>query len=267
MLRNARVTKASLGLASFEFAAASELKLDWTSPGGTDYRSSTVSTEVGGSAVSALSVQLESRVVADFAVLDLGEGHEWLTSRLYLFANLLARKGLRAFVFVETQQGIRERFVGTASPQAIRWELAETFPWMELAFAKAYAGALGGWGAMTADAVIAGYLGHEEIQLPVPPAANPNEWIELKSEDPQWEHAEWLDSVRLRELLPTALTSDRVLDSGELSRQDEVRRIVLKDATFVARVDDDRHFLGLVDRMLLAESIARNASEAEGRAS
>jgi hypothetical protein len=139
LLTNARLTKVSAFGVSVEFARATEVRLDWSGPKGTDYRSSTVATDIAGSYKSVLTELLDKPLTADYAVLDLGEGRLWLTSRLYLFANLLARKGLRAFVFVDTDQGIRGRFVGIASLDEIRWRLAGASPWMEKAFAKVYA--------------------------------------------------------------------------------------------------------------------------------
>ena len=76
---------------------------------------------------------------AGYAVVDLGAGRQWLTSRLFIFAELLGRmRGLRSFVFLRTDDSPR-RFIGTASPPEVRWTLAADYPWLEAAFAKAYA--------------------------------------------------------------------------------------------------------------------------------
>jgi hypothetical protein len=261
LLTNARLTTVSAFGVSVEFARVTEVKLDWSGPGGSDYRSSTVATEIGGSYKSDLTELLDKPLTADYAVLDLGEGNLWLTSRLYLFANLLARKGLRAFVFVgtDTDQGIRGRFIGIASLDEPRWRLVDAFPWMEQAFAKAYAdGGDTHNGKLGAAPFITNYLKHEEIHSATKPPTAPEQWVDLGSKR-GWEHAQWIDAVSLRKLLDRSLSSARVAE--DLPTSEQVRCIVHKQGAFVALVDDDRRFKALVDRFRLAEAIARRASD------
>jgi hypothetical protein len=78
---------------------------------------------------------------ADYAIIDLGEGQNWLTTRLFLFAILMRRvRDLKTFVFLETRAGLKNRYLGLRSPDAVRWLIAREFPWMEVAFAKSYHG-------------------------------------------------------------------------------------------------------------------------------
>lgn len=70
-----------------------------------------------------------SHATGDYAVIDLGDGDQWISSRLYIFAALLGRiTRVRQLVFVATQEGVPGRFLGMASPDAIRWALAESYP-------------------------------------------------------------------------------------------------------------------------------------------
>ena len=84
--------------------------------------------------------QLQTETPAPYLVVDLGEGTEWLSSRLFVFAVLLrAMRQTETFVFVETQGGTRGRFLGFASTQQTRWALAHAYPWLEADYAQACA--------------------------------------------------------------------------------------------------------------------------------
>jgi hypothetical protein len=61
-----------------------------------------------------------------------------------------------------------------------------------------------------------------------------------------------------RDIEPTAGVC---LDASILSPPEQVRRIVGKPGIFVALVDDERRFDGLVDRHRLAEAVARRPTE------
>ena len=70
--------------------------------------------------------------MADYVIIDVGEGDEWLTSRLYLLAALLERSLVRAIVF--TTKG---DFVGMANPHDVRSMLGIAFTEYERAFLRA----------------------------------------------------------------------------------------------------------------------------------
>ena len=84
--------------------------------------------------------QVQYNTPADYAVIDLGEGREWLTTRLFIGAVMLRRmRGLECFVFLETAMNVDRRFVAVADARQLRWALARRYPWLEVAFARAYA--------------------------------------------------------------------------------------------------------------------------------
>ena len=77
-----RATKLSVGKVKIELAAASELKpLSSVKP------SELVAERLADSARSVLSDALHSN--ADYGIVDLKDGNEWLTSRLFLFSAVL----------------------------------------------------------------------------------------------------------------------------------------------------------------------------------
>jgi hypothetical protein len=79
--------------------------------------------------------QVQDSAPADYALIDVGQGGEWLMTRLFIGAVMLERmRGLRCFVFTEQSQPTDRRFVALASPSQVRWSLAQRFPWVEVAF-------------------------------------------------------------------------------------------------------------------------------------
>ena len=132
-----RVTKLSafkveLELAAVPSAAASPL-LD-------DIRSATTPAEISDSTRQMLE-QAQSTLPADSAVINLGSGQEWLTSRLFIAAVMLERmRGVQVFVFLERTPATGQRFVAVAPLSQVRWSLAQQFPWLEAAWARAYLG-------------------------------------------------------------------------------------------------------------------------------
>lgn len=117
---------------NLELSKASEQKLDWlwtsTHYGGRfDLRKITPASELIVFTSDSFDIfwQFKDDETFDYAVIDLGKGQEWLTSRLYIFAIMLERmRGLRCFVFLETKDEIDQRFLGIASPREVRWALA-----------------------------------------------------------------------------------------------------------------------------------------------
>ena len=83
--------------------------------------------------------QAQSTLPADFAVINLGSGQEWITSRLFIAAVMLERmRGVKVFVFLESTPGTTRRFVAVAPLSLVRWSLAQRFPWLEAAWVRAY---------------------------------------------------------------------------------------------------------------------------------
>jgi len=82
--------------------------------------------------------QVQIGAPADYAVIGLGEGKEWLTSRLYIAAVMMERmRGLQTFVMVEQCATADRRFVAVASVRQLRWALARRYPWLEAAWTRA----------------------------------------------------------------------------------------------------------------------------------
>ena len=278
-----RVTKVSVFQASIELATVSELKTTWQAPGLGDIRQPTAAALFDQPAQDLLKQFIDEKGF-DYALVDLGGGSEWLSSRLFVFAEMLPRlRGLRCFVFVETTEATSRRLVGMAQPEAVRWTLAQRYPWLESALERAYAntGHLVITSAGAVDPNSAQQIGRAFLteiqggvggqgQVPQPPLPSPvtdpaQPVVDCK---PGWvpvpgtefcEHGEWLDGPRVRHLLSTNLQEDAwVKDDPDASEEERVKAVLRRKGNFVAIVSEDRAFRSLVDRhLLLEECIAR----------
>ncbi len=130
-----RVTKLSAFKVELELATAPSAA---TGPLLDDIRSATTAAAISDSSRAMLE-QAQSTLPADYAVIDLGAGEEWLTSRLFIAAVMLERmRGVKVFVFLEATPAVAHRFVAICSVAELRWSLAGMFPWLEAAWLRAY---------------------------------------------------------------------------------------------------------------------------------
>lgn len=161
---------------AFELAKTSEIKIDWTGPGGEDIRNTVAVAQFasGVSDILGLLKPPQPPQSADYAVFNLGSGHEWLTSRLHLFSLLLRRThGLRYCVFVYEAPEQQGRFLGFATTEVVRWSLAQRYPHLERAAHESMLGLTderitshsGALNPLAATSFIQGYLDSIQIDL------------------------------------------------------------------------------------------------------
>lgn len=209
---------------------------------------------------------------ADYAVIDLGTGQSWLTSRLFIISILYPQiKEVKAFVFVETVNGIRKKYLGWASADKIRWRLAKSYPWFEQGFQEAYGNVLKNAKVITDN----GRLGdpshpfdpsqiqasinllREFLQRAQSPTLLPDtkEWVFLNSVPPVYEHAHWINGELLEQIVGDNLQID-YLRSSELrakSAKEQSSLVAAMTGHFVAVTNDEYRFEYLIDRQLLLE--------------
>lgn len=278
-----RVGKVEFAGFSLELARARPFLPDWAgSASALDLRHRASAVQVNDSTVSSFVTQLNDDATGDYAEINLGGGREWLTSRLFIMAIVLARmQGIGCFVFVETAGSVRKRFVGWADPARVRWALAKAYPWLEAAYADAYAAVTGPSNAIVVSGT--GRLGRpyaprdpaasidllreflSRIQQPTPPP-EPDGWHDLASSPPAWEHARWIDAEHLERLLRDDLGTEAI-HSSELRSRDasgQMRAFLSVPAKFVAVLGADHRFEYLVRRdVLLEQAVARMAAGAD----
>jgi len=238
----------------------------------------------------AMLAQIQISSPADYAVIDLGKGEEWLTSRLYIAAIMMERmRGLQAFVFVRRSAYVNRQFVALASVGRVRWALAQKYPWLEAAWIRACLLVIQGYGRMrppqgaaplpdprifdqtfiTSDQgafdpekaidVVWAFLEGIQEPAPVPGTEKKEHWTELRRSIR--ERAEYVTPELLRSLLPpTAFDawSYRMRDAPQPRR---TRAVLRRTGDFVALVENDREFIRLSSRRALLEEIAKSLSE------
>jgi hypothetical protein len=218
---------------------------------------------------------------ADYAIVDLGCGHEWLTSRLFIFAVVLGEvRGLRAFVFLETTPGTRRRFLGVASPANVRRMLGHRYPWLEESLARALNDTYGPLRSDQKDqsafsnasyplsgdeALVSGlvraFVGHLQ-RATDPPASERDSYLQLPTRHgdvgtpPDWERTRWISAEQLERDLSGCIDYEWVEESPDLPRTAVAESVVRRQGVLVALVDKNGRFRGLVDKVALLEQMA-----------
>jgi hypothetical protein len=285
-----RVTKLSVFKVELELAAATRAE---PSPTLEDIRTAPQAAPIADSS-RALFQHVQDATPADYAVIALGTGDEWLTSRLYIAATLLERmRGVRCLVFLETRDGNSGRFLALAAPTTVRWALAHRYPWLEIAYRRASAIALpvssppllphpqwvaAGQPVVTSDRGTldpnhAQWLAREFVQVlqqPVPPPPPAGLYSPPPSaiHDPEWvtlagyrERANWVTPGVLAEFLPPRAFQAWMPEMRDAPRAKRTRAVLRREGAFVALLDEDRRFLQLVDRHALLAMTATQLGE------
>jgi len=286
-----RVNKFAFAGIEVQLAEVKTIEPAWGGPSSSvDLRHQARSTEINDSYVATFITQLRDAPMAEVAEVNLGQGQDWLSSRLYIMAILFARyKGVEALVFLDTAMGRTRRYVGWAGVDKIRWALAHQYPWFEAAYASAYHKLQGATvpgqnlaGGQRPSVRVTNRYGRmgtvydptdvrpgidllqeflSEIQSPPqpPPVLQPinlaeSEWVQLERKEPHdvdtYEHAEWIDSNDVAELLGDDLyhASIREGQLKALSPTKQYEAILSKSDQYIALVDEVGRFKGLLNR-------------------
>lgn len=266
---------------SIELATLPELQPPW-SAGNVDVRRLSPSL-IFDSASQTLFQEILKPARADYAIVDLASGDAWLTSRLYIFAMILGEiTGLRAFVFLETASGSRKRFLGVATPGDVRRALGARYPWLEEASARAWADQypaapqpeIAGVSRFSNQATtfspaepwrvtafVRQYVENLQRHTP-PPPLEAESHLEIGTAPQTWERAHWIDGRRLENDLDAILSNARVDESPDAPRGRVTEAVLRRSAPFVALVDADQRFVGLVDRCALLTQVWNARPEA-----
>jgi hypothetical protein len=239
------------------------------------------------SAAPTMFEQLAAEEPAPNLLVDLGEGHDWLSSRLYLFALMLATmRRTRTLVFVETLAGVRGRFVGLAGPRQVHNALAAEYPWLEADYANAYAEATTLWRSQAipnrqplvldphgrlsqavAQALVRLFL--ENVKTRPIGAANaaPEEWVDETVDGIALnEHARWLRGADVERIVGAELKRWAYITETAPRSPSEIAAAALPMTGHdsVALLDDQHRFKGLViDRRQALEVLGAHSPHPE----
>ncbi len=272
-----RITKLSVLKVELEFAASATAASGFVLAELKDTSTPAIIYDSAG----ALLVHVKESNPADYALIDLGYGMEWISSRLFIAAVLLERmRGVRCFVFVESKEDRASRFVALAHPALVRWALAKKYPWLEAAYAKACVQAFfpnqappephaidrtsmafeserGGLKPDTAAGLARSFLSllQQPLTSPIPASGD---WLQFTQ---YRERAAWINSIELRALLPKRCFDAHMPEMLDAPRGKRTRAALRRPGEFVALLGDDDEFRQLVDRAVLVEALAKDASE------
>jgi hypothetical protein len=221
-----------------------------------------------------MNEQLNIDAAADYVLFSLGEGSEWLTSRLYLAVVMMQRmRRISACVFVEAGATARPRFVALATVDQLRWAMVFRYPWLEATWVKAQAALYEGEhrspGKINANTspVISrtGRINPYEVDrltrefvrlsqtevrqgeaLPVPA-----EWVSLRP--PKAERAAWVTSRLLADILPQSAFDAYAPEMRDEPRARLTRAVLRRSGPFVALVGSDQGFSSVTNRPALLE--------------
>jgi hypothetical protein len=272
------VSKFSVGPLSIEFAKVKGFEPQWSGPGPYDFRQDSI-VPISSDSKSVLLDQIQERRIIDYAIFDLGDGNQWLSSRLYLFTRIFYMMcRIRCIVFVDQHQEIRNHFVGVADPIQIQNTLSDLFPWLEEAFANVYtthpfAKKTSSNNNQTLEQFVIQFIKKitDPSKFPVPSESSyspvkkisQDGWAYLKKTNAlenTWEHAEWLDTKKIDELFREVLNKSFIgkMDMITKSNEEQTKMILRTDGNFVAILDQNQRFEKLIDRQKLSNETARN---------
>lgn len=267
-----RITKLSVFKVEFEVSPGATAK---SVPLFDVIRDATTAAQISDS-TQGLMAQLGSATPADFATVYLGQGGEWITSRLFIAATMIKRmRGVRAIVFLEASPGEPRRFVAVMQIDELLLLMGQRYPWFEAAWGRALsqleprAMTVNLWeretsGAFTpngAQMVVRAFIDLlQKTNEPTEPNEKHSEWMPL--EPPTYERASRVTTELLRELLPVEAfraSMDVQLDASGEARG---RALLRRRGDFIAVLGRNDEFLSLTDRRAFLEEVASVASEA-----
>lgn len=285
-----RIRSLSVGGVSLELTDVTSDAFAPTGGSAVDLRHAGKSEDINDSTLRSFYTQLDSRDPIPYAVVDLGTGDEWLTSRLFVLSVIMRRmRGLQAVIFVETLGHHRRRYVGTCDAERLRWRLSKRYSLFEgaLSWAEgqvwlgAFASSTGQpvgpamlmalrrWYAITDDngriefpnqagsppAADLLRLFLEGIQMDGPP--RDPDWVQLDGSSPlRSEFAQWVSGALVQELTAGVLDTAAVPLESLVGRPEVEKVQLISDHSgrWVAVLRADGSFDRLIDR---SEVLAR----------
>jgi hypothetical protein len=214
---------------------------------------------------------------SEYAQLNLGNGDEWITSRLFIFAVMLQRmKSLKCVVFTKVLISGDVRFLGCASPDNIHLALSANQPWLEIAFAKAYSAELsalpvagpgqaviridGSLDPQRAENIVRSFISSLKDYTGAMSNSDPDSWVSFVGRTDR-EHATWVTESELQRVIGVYLWRDAIegrVDDSVGQKKAEIQRVVGKSSPYVAVVKDG-FYKSLVNRIALLTEIGQSA--------
>lgn len=293
-----RINKVSFAGVAVELVPARELRPDWSidmqAVANTIYDVRQLSpASAFDSYADSLLAQFDDATPIDYLVIDLGSGSSWLSTRLFVFAELLGRmRDIKVLVFLHAAAGQDRQFLGLAAPAQVRWRLAQTHPELELALVEAYSTAFKGLASFGPGQTIIGSSNRvivnssgglprhnaaivarhflERLQTNDTPT-DPTGWVKLTPPTPGpgtlaattppqalYERAHWLSATEIVGLLDQDLHTGAIheTDAADIDRVTQATEIIATTGDYIA-VTRNRRFDRLVHRRAMLDRLAQ----------
>jgi hypothetical protein len=266
-----RISKLSFAGVTVELTKAKEFTPNWALSGEVDIRKAASSANINDSTARSFMDQIRDTASADYGIIDLGKGKEWLTSRLYILSIILERmKGIKSFVFLETSGDQRQKFVGWAEPKMIRWAFARRFAWLEKAFRSAY-GEIPDFEIVSSYGKLAEPNQPEDPQPAIyllqkflekiqgfPPKPDDPEWQYIDTVSNTYEHAQWLTSEKIEDIMGKYLVTDYInlIQLQGKKKSEQINLVLAETGQYVAITKEDKRFDSIIERYEILESVS-----------
>ena len=283
-----RITKFSIFKVELELVPASAVS---STPLLDEIRSIAQGAVIGDS-TNMMIEQVQSATKADYVLVSLGTGAEWLTSRLYIALVMMERmRGVKTCVFVEQVEKTQRRFVAVASVSELRWAIAKRYPWLEAAWLQGQISLYplspaappdttwrldpsrleiasspivtdtGGFATFEAVSLVRTFIKllQRDASLAAPAqSSDKSNWVTLKSTQ---ERAEWVTRELLASLLPQSAFEAWAPGMRDEPRGRLTRAVLRRAGAFIALVEGEHEFSRLTNRNALLEEIAVKLGE------
>jgi hypothetical protein len=230
-----------------------------------------------------LKSSLAAEKPADYAVVNLGAGKDWLTSRLYLLASLAARmRSIRLVVVIGTKDG-RTQYLGAAECDKLQWALASRYPWLEVAFCKAFElttnnllvptmergeDPFGSDGRLNESGFaffIRNYKQALQLRNTTQPPSKPGtttpatSWSEIGSQ--VWERGVWVTESLLTELVGQDFSRPVPVRDLATTNEEFAKEVLRANSDLVPEVDNQRALRQVIKRRDFVNRIARRIAD------
>jgi hypothetical protein len=209
---------------------------------------------------------------SEFAIIDLGDGQKWLTSRLFIFSIIFDTFSFVKFFIFKDNNG----FVGFANLDEIKKKLGKKYPWLQDSYIRAHfeeselrdngnntllrdqIRTLDG-GTQDTPVYLKNYLRNIQNEYGPDPIPYQNEFqdrVLLPSSQNTWERARWIDKVLLVNILGNSLRNSSVKLTAK-SDERRIKEIINNEGNYIALIDKNNNFVSLVNRHNILEEIVQ----------
>jgi hypothetical protein len=261
-----RVSRLSfLNIFNIELREVAELKTHWAGMGGPTTIQELAQTPYFDSSQTSILSQLQDTSASDCALIDLGQGQEWLTSRLFILSFLLKHlRNLRCFVFVKSDDGKGRIYLGNSTPEEVQDAIARRFPdyadHLDQILWPQYDTSLYKTRSsirnlpkdeISLSQIINQFIG--KIKLNHQPSPD---WVQLPGTS-DYENASWIDEYQIKRILGKELNESYAIKDANTTDKELIKRVLLGKGEFVAIVNSSHNYETLVDRFSILEQISK----------